>query len=82
MFLKLQDKIKEKAPKLYNKELLELLFEQPYCKIEFLVDRLKISRVTASKYLSVLEKIGILKSKKIWKETLYINIELFELLKK
>jgi Fic family protein len=68
--------------KLYNKELLELLFEQPYCRIEFLVDRLNISRVTASKYLNGLEKIGILKSKKIWKETLYINTELFELLKK
>lgn len=81
LFLKLQNKIKEDAPKLYNKELLELLFEQPYCKIEFLVDRLKISRVTASKYLKGLEKIGILQSKKIWKETLYINIELFELLK-
>jgi len=82
LFLKLQDNIKENAPKLYNKELLELLFEQPYCKIEFLVDRLKVSRVTASKYLSGLEKIGILQSKKIWKETIYINIELFELLKK
>lgn len=82
LFLKLQDKIKENAPKLYNKELLELLFEQPYCKIEFLVDRLNVSRVTASKYLSGLEKIGILQSKKIWKEIIYINIELFELLKK
>lgn len=82
LFLKLQDKIKTNAAKLYNKELLELLFEQPYCKIEFLVDRLKISRVTASKYLSGLEKIGILESKKIWKETLYINTELFELLKR
>jgi len=82
LFLKLQGKIKENAAKLYNKELLELLFEQPYCKIEFLVDRLKISRVTASKYLNGLKDIGILQSKKVWKETLYINIELFELLKK
>jgi Fic family protein len=82
LFLKLQDKIKTNAAKLYNKELLELLFEQPYCKIEFLVDRLNVSRVTASKYLNGLEKIGVLQSKKIWKETLYINTELFELLKK
>lgn len=82
LFARLQDKIKDRANKLYNKELLELLFEQPYCKIEFLVDRLKVSRVTASKYLNGLEKIGILQSRKIWKETLYINTELFELLKK
>jgi Fic family protein len=82
LFLILQDKIKENSAKLYNKELLELLFEQPYCKIEFLVERLNVSRVTASKYLNGLEKIGILQTKKIWKETLYINTELFELLKK
>jgi Fic family protein len=59
-----------------------LLFEQPYCKIEFVIDRLKVSRITASKYLNGLEKIGVLQSKKIWKETIFINIELFELLKK
>jgi len=82
LFLKLQDKIKMDAAKLYSKELLELLFEQPYCKIEFLVVRLKVSRVTASKYLNGLEKIGILQSKKVWKETFYINTELFEFLKK
>lgn len=82
LFLALQDKIKANALKLYNKELLELLFEQPYCKIEFVVDRLNVSRVTASKYLNGLEQIGVLKSKKIWKETLYINVELFELLKR
>ena len=81
LFLALLDKIKADASKLYNKELLELLFEQPYCKIEFVVDRLNVSRVTASKYLNGLEQIGVLKSKKIWKETLYINVELFELLK-
>ncbi|TDQ08124.1 Fic family protein [Pedobacter metabolipauper] len=82
LFSKLQNKIKEEASKLYNKDLLELLFEQPYCKIEFVIDRLNVSRITASKYLNGLEKIGILHSKKVWKETIYINIELFELLKK
>ncbi|RZK10968.1 MAG: Fic family protein [Flavobacterium sp.] len=82
LFVALQDKIKTNAPKLYNKELLELLFEQPYCKIEFVVERLNVSRVTASKYLYGLEKIGVLQSKKIWKETLYINVELLDLLKK
>ena len=82
LFVRLQHRIKEQAIKLYNKDLLELLFEQPYCKIEFVVDRLNITRVTATKYLNGLEKIGVLESKKIWKETLYINTELFELLKK
>jgi Fic family protein len=82
LFFKTQELIREKADKLYNKELIELFFEQPYCKIEFLVSRLGMSRVTASKYLKGLEHIGVLQSKKVWKETLYINTALFDLLKK
>ncbi len=81
LFLSTQEKIKEGAPKAYNKELLEILFEHPYCKIEILTNRLKISRITASKYLRLLESIGVLKSIQVWKETLYINTKLFDLLK-
>jgi len=82
LFIKTQEKIKSEAEKSYNKELLELLFEHPYSKIDYLIERLKISRITASKYLKELEKLGILQSKKVWKETLYINTELFDLLKR
>ncbi len=82
LFIKTQEKIKNAIEKSYNKELAELLFEHPYCKTGYLTERLKISRITASKYLKELEKQGILQSKKIWKETLYINTELFDLLKK
>ncbi|MBO9620952.1 MAG: Fic family protein, partial [Niabella sp.] len=72
LFDQTQDKIRSKTPKLYNKELLELIFEQPYSKIEFVVDRMRVSRITASKYLKNLEQLGILVPKKVWKETLYI----------
>jgi Fic family protein len=82
LFVSVQEKIKKEAPKAYDKELIEILFEHPYCKIEILTTRLKISRITASKYLKQLEDIGVLKSKQVWKETLYINTKLFELLKK
>ncbi len=74
-------KIKNQFPKSFNKELIELLFEQPYCKIDFVVERLKISRITAAKYLKELKQIGILESRQVWKETLYINTKLFDLLK-
>jgi Fic family protein len=82
LFIKTQEQVKEKAPKTYSKELIELLFEHPYCKTEYLIERFGISRVTAAKYLKELEKIEILKSKRVWKETLYINTKLFDLLKK
>ncbi len=77
-----KEKTKNEIPKIYSKELIELLFEHPYSKSEYLENRLSISRITAAKYLKALENIGILQSKKVWKETLYINTALFELLKK
>jgi Fic family protein len=82
LFSKTQEKIKKELPKSYNKELLEVLFEHPYCKTEYITERLGISRITATKYLKELEASGILKSKKIWKETLYINTGLYSLFKK
>lgn len=82
LFAKTQDIVKRKATKSYNKELIELLFEHPYCKNEYLTKRMSISRITASKYLKELERIKVLKSKQVWKETLYINTRLFDLLKK
>lgn len=82
LFIETQELIKTRATKLYNKELLELIFEQPYSKIELVMDRIGVSRITAAKYLKGLEQIGVLSSKKVWKETLYINGALFDLLKK
>ena len=82
LFNKTQEKIKKGLQKTYSKELLEVLFEHPYCKTEYITKRLGISRITATKYLKELELLGTLQSKKIWKETLYINTGLYNLLKK
>ena len=76
------EKVKTDASKIYKKELVELLFEQPYSKIEFVVNQLGVERKAASRYLKELEKIGILESQKVGRETLYINTELIEILKK
>ena len=73
--------VQEKAPRLYRKELVELLFEQPYSKIEFVVNKLGVERKAASRYLKELEAIGIVVSQKVGRETLYINRELVEILK-
>lgn len=75
------EKVQHSAPKIYKKELIELLFEQPYSKIEYVVNQLHVERKAASRYLKELEKIGILKAQKIGRETLYINTELIEILK-
>ncbi len=76
------EKVKKDAPKIYSKDLIEVLFEQPYCKIEMVASKLGVERKAASRYLKALEEINLLKSQVVWKETLYINNELFNILKK
>ena len=76
------EKVQTDAPKIYKKELVELLFEQPYSKIEFVVNKLKVERKAASRYLKELENIGVLEFQKVGRETLYINKKLIEALKK
>ena len=76
------DKVKEKLPKIYSKELVETLFVNPYCKSDFLTIELGIERKTASKYLHLLEEIGILELYKVGKENIFVNIELMNILKK
>ncbi len=67
-------------PRVYSKELIELLFHQPYTKVKFLVDAGLVKRQTAAEYLKELEKVGILKSQQVGKERLYLNIKLYDLL--
>ncbi|MCF7797784.1 MAG: Fic family protein [Lentisphaeria bacterium] len=64
----------------FSKELIELLFERPYTKIQYLTDKGIAKRETASKYLKVLETIHILKSQRVGKETLFLNTGLYNLL--
>ncbi len=65
----------------YSKELVERLFVQPYVKTEHLVKAGIAERRTASKYLRQLEEIGVLRSFKVWRETIFVNRGLFDLLK-
>ncbi len=72
---------REKLPRrAYSKELIEILFRQPYTKVKFLVDANIAERKTAAEYLKQLEGIGILKSQKVGREVLYLNTKLYELL--
>lgn len=69
-----------KAEKIYRKELLELLFDQPYCTARFVVERGIAKRQTASKYLQTLADVGLLKAMKIGRETVYVNHQFLDLL--
>jgi Fic family protein len=72
---------KERLPShVYSKELIELLFHQPYIKGEALVQAAIAERKTAAVYLKELEKAGIVRGQKIGRENLYLNIRLYDLL--
>jgi Fic family protein len=68
--------------RVYSKDLIELIFRQPYTKGYFVVEAGLAERKTAADYLQELEKIGVLRSQKVGKENLYLNVRLFELLSK
>lgn len=46
---------------LFSLHLLNNLFKHPYTKIEFVVDDLGVSRVTAASYLNKLADDGVLR---------------------
>lgn len=75
-------RLRNELPKIYSKDLLEVLFIHPYTKIDMLVDNLGITRQTASKHLKELDSIGLLEERKIKNSKFYINKELFIMLQK
>ncbi|NSW92783.1 MAG: Fic family protein [Firmicutes bacterium] len=75
---KTAEDIKDVLPKIYSRELVDLLFYEFYTKIVYIKKGLNVSRKTASAYLSSLEETGFLVSQKIGKERIYLNTRLFE----
>jgi Fic family protein len=77
---KAKELVKAKAPKIYSKDLIETIFEHPYCKIRFLEEARIAKRQTAAVYLQTLEEIGLLRNIKKGREQYYINNELVKVL--
>lgn len=72
--------ILHERPKIYSRELLELIFELPYCRIANLVERDIAKRQTAAEYLAALTEIGVLGSVKIGRDKLFVNRKYSDLL--
>ena len=66
--------------KFYSQDLINNLFTHPYTKIEFLQSDLKVSRLTATKYLDTLAADGFLEKRKIGRNNYYINRPLYDIL--
>ena len=72
--------VQAKLPKTYSWELVEALFQQPYCRIGNLVNTGVAKRQTASVYLKQLADIGVLRELKSGRETLFVHPKYIELL--
>jgi Fic family protein len=66
--------------KFYSQDLINNLFDHPYTKVEFIERDLKVSRLTATKYLEVLVKGGFLQKQKVGRTNFYINPALTSIL--
>lgn len=72
--------VRKAAPKIYSHELVNLIFEMPYCRIQNVTEREIAVRQTASRYLKELVKIGILTERAFGREKLFIHPKLMALL--
>lgn len=64
----------------YSQDLINNLFNHPYTRIDFIRHDLKVSRLTAAKYLDELVEGGFLHKQKIGRSNYYINVPLFGIL--
>jgi len=72
--------IRQALPKIYSRELVDVIFEQPYCRIANLVERGIAGRQAASRYLKALAGAGVLREQAFGKEKLFVHPKLMSLL--
>lgn len=63
-----------------NSDLLDVLFEQPYCRISDVIERCRVSRPTATKWLNELVAHDVLHDIRVGRERLFINHEFLDIL--
>lgn len=72
--------VKARLPRIYSHELMQVIFEQPFCRIASLVERDIAKRQTASVYLQQLVDIGVLDEQKVGREKLFAHPRLIALM--
>lgn len=73
--------VRQTLPKIYTRELVEMIFTQPYCRISNLVNAGISHRQSASKYLKELARIGVLQELQLGKEKIFLHNRLMNLFK-
>lgn len=71
---------RETLPKIYSRELIDVIVEQPYCRISIVVEADIVGHQAASRYLKALVSIGMLREQTFGREKLFVNVKLLDLL--
>lgn len=73
--------VRQAAPKSYSRELVDLIFEKPYCRIQDVTEATGVAaRQTASRHLKQLAAVGVLEEMAVGREKLFIHPKLMTLL--
>jgi Fic family protein len=75
------DHVKKTLPKIYSRELIDVIFQQPYCRIGNLVDADVAKRQTASEYLKKLAMADVLIEQKSGRDLVFVHTRLLQLLR-
>jgi Fic family protein len=80
LMLQTKHKLRSGFPRIYSQDLINNLFRHPYTKISFLQQDLRVSRLTASRYLDKLVEAGYLEKNRVGRSNYYVNKPLVALL--
>jgi len=75
-----KQRMREELPRIYSQELLNNLFFHPYTKVQFVVEQVGVSRITATKYLNQLTEHGFVSKHKMGRNNYYVNEPLVKLI--
>ena len=74
------DFVRDREPKIYSHELLSLIFELPYCRIQNVTEASIAKRQSASRYLKALADLGVLEELSLGREKLFLHPKYLQLL--
>lgn len=74
-------KIRTELPKIYSRDLVDAIFNQPFITPTRYGEMLKVTYQTGSSHLKSLEKIGIMQSVRVGKYLFFANVALLDLLR-
>ena len=72
--------VRDGAPKIYSRDLIELIFTKPYVRVGNVVEAGLAQRQTASVHLKALVALGVLREEKVGRDKLFLHRKYLDLL--